>query len=107
MNLRLVQKILWVGIVIITFSGCVYRLDISQGNRIDTGLIEQLEIGMSRNQVKFLMGTPAIVDLYQPDRWHYVYYFKSGGSGEIEKRHMVLTFVDDLLSGIEGRLNPA
>ncbi len=106
MNLRLAQKIIWIGIVIVTFSGCVYRLDIAQGNRIDASLIAQLEVGMSRNQVEFLMGTPAIVDLYQPDKWHYVYFFRAGDSGEIEKRHMTLTFVGDLLSAIDGRLNP-
>ncbi|MFZ9038036.1 MAG: outer membrane protein assembly factor BamE [Gammaproteobacteria bacterium] len=44
-------------------------MDIPQGNRIDPALAEQLEIGMSRSQVEFLLGTPAIVDAYHPDQW--------------------------------------
>jgi len=81
-------------------------MDIPQGNRIDAGLVEQLEIGMSRNQVKFLLGTPAIVDLYQPDQWNYVYYLKTGDNGEIEQSQMTLTFTNDLLSKIDGNINP-
>ncbi|MDH3857466.1 MAG: outer membrane protein assembly factor BamE [Gammaproteobacteria bacterium] len=106
MKFRLFRRILIGGCVIVAFSGCVYRMDIPQGNRIDASLVQQLEIGMSRNQVKFLLGTPAIVDLYQPDQWHYIYYLKTGDDGEIEKKRMTLTFSNDLLSKIEGNLNP-
>jgi outer membrane protein assembly factor BamE len=106
MILRLFQKILIAGCVIVAFSGCVYRMDIPQGNRIDATLLQQLEIGMSRSQVEFLLGTPAVVDLYQPDKWHYIYYLKTGDDGEIEKKRMTLTFTNDLLSKIDGSLNP-
>ncbi len=106
MNLRQLQRLLIVGCVIVAFPGCLYRMDIPQGNRIDSAIVQQLEIGMSRNQVEFLLGTPAVVDLYRPDQWHYVYYLKTGDDGEIEKRHMSLTFTNDLLSEIDGSLNP-
>ena len=106
MILRLFQKSLIAGCVIVAFSGCVYRMDVPQGNRIDAALLQQLEIGMSRSQVEFLLGTPAIVDLYHPDQWNYVYYLKTGDDGEIEKKRMTLTFTNDLLSEIEGTLNP-
>jgi outer membrane protein assembly factor BamE len=81
-------------------------MDIPQGNRIDPALLQQLEIGMSRNQVEFLLGTPAVVDLYQPDQWNYIYYLKTGDDGEVEKKRMTLTFTNDLLSEIDGTLNP-
>ncbi|MDJ0776287.1 MAG: outer membrane protein assembly factor BamE [Gammaproteobacteria bacterium] len=81
-------------------------MDIEQGNRIDPALIEQLEIGMSRKQVEFLLGSPAVVDLYQPDRWHYVFFYKTGEDSSIEQRQMTLTFTNDLLSSIEGDLTP-
>lgn len=106
MILRFFQTILITGCVIVAFSGCVYRMDIPQGNRIDAPLLQQLEIGMSRSQVEFLLGTPAVVDLYQPNRWHYIYYLKTGDDGEIEKKRMTLTFTNDLLSEIDGSLNP-
>jgi outer membrane protein assembly factor BamE len=81
-------------------------MDIPQGNRVDAAKVEQVEIGMSRNQVRFLLGTPAVVDLYQPDQWHYVYYLKTGDDGKIEKRQMTLIFVDDALAEVDGSLNP-
>ena len=94
------------GVVIVTLTACVYRMDIEQGNRIDPALVEQLEIGMSRKPVEFLLGSPAVVDLYQPDRWHYVIFYKTGEESSIEQRHMTLTFTNDLLSSIEGDLTP-
>jgi outer membrane protein assembly factor BamE len=81
-------------------------MDIPQGNRIDAAQLQQLEVGMSRSQVEFLLGSPAVVDLYQPDLWHYIYFLKTGDDGKIEKRHMTLTFQNNLLSKIEGELNP-
>ena len=81
-------------------------MDIPQGNRIDPALVEQLEIGMSRKQVEFLLGTPAIVDLHHPDKWYYIFYLKTGKDGSVEKNVMTLTFNGDLLSLIEGSLIP-
>ncbi len=106
MILRLLQSALIAGLVIVTLSGCLYRMDIPQGNRIDPALAEQLEIGMSRNQVEFLLGTPAIVDVYHPDQWYYIFYLKTGDDGTITKSVMTLTFTGDLLSAIDGDLNP-
>jgi len=77
-------------------------MDIEQGNRIDSEVISQLELGMSRRQVQFLLGEPAIVDLYHPDTWHYVYYIRLGEDLSEEKRLMSLEFNDDLLARIIG-----
>ncbi len=106
MTARLRRTLLLIGVAIVTLTACTYRMDIPQGNRIDPELVEQLEIGMSRNQVEFLLGTPAIVDPFHPDQWHYVYFFKRGKDGKIEQRSMTLTFTGDLLSSIDGTLNP-
>ncbi len=103
---RQIRTFLAASAAIVALSACVYRMDVPQGNRVDPVLVEQLEIGMSRNQVRFLLGTPAIVDLYHPDQWYYVYYLKTGDGGPPEKRVMTLTFSGDLLSSIEGTLNP-
>ena len=106
MILRLLQTILVTGFLIVALPGCLYRTDIPQGNRLDDGLEQQLEIGMSRSQVEFLLGSPAIVDLYRPDQWYYYYYLKTGDDGKIVKRQLRLTFSNDLLSKIEGTLSP-
>jgi len=106
MNYRFLRSALVAGYLIVAFSGCVYRMDIPQGNRIDAALIERLEIGMTRNQVKFLLGSPAVLDPHRPDQWHYVHYLKTGSDQKYEARRMTLHFADDLLFGIEGTLNP-
>lgn len=100
--MRLLRDILLAGMLIVTFSGCVYRMDVPQGNRIAADVIGQLEIGMSRNQVEFLLGSPAVVDPYRPDQWHYIYYLKAGEDSTVDQRHMTLTFTNDLLSAIDG-----
>ena len=106
MKLRLLQTLLLAGCLIVALPGCLYRMDIAQGNRIDDGLERQLEIGMTRDQVEFLLGSPAVVDLYQPDQWYYYYFLKTGEDGVIVKRNLTLSFTNNLLSKIDGTLSP-
>jgi len=107
MTYRFLRSALIAGCVIVAFSGCVYRMDIPQGNRIKPELIDQIKIGMTRNQVKFLLGSPAIVDPFRPNQWHYVYFFKDGSTQKSESRRMTLHFSNDALFGIDGTLNPS
>ena len=58
--------------------GCVYRMSIQQGNYLDGHTVRQLKVGMTRVQVRYLLGTPMIQDVFDSDRWDYVYYFKRG-----------------------------
>ncbi|MGC8522009.1 MAG: outer membrane protein assembly factor BamE [Steroidobacteraceae bacterium] len=58
--------------------GCVYRMAIQQGNYLDGHTVRQLKVGMTRVQVRYLLGTPMIKDVFDTDRWDYVYYFKRG-----------------------------
>jgi outer membrane protein assembly factor BamE len=90
-------------ISIVSLSACVYRQDISQGNRINDEKLVQLEEGMTKAQVEFLLGTPAIIDIHHPDDWYYIHYLKVGNSSEINKRLMTLRFSEDLLMTIKGR----
>ncbi|MFT6372143.1 MAG: outer membrane protein assembly factor BamE [Gammaproteobacteria bacterium] len=90
-------------ISIVSLSACVYRQDISQGNRINDEKLVQLEEGMTKAQVEFLLGTPAIIDIHHPDDWFYIHYLKIGNSSEINKRVMTLRFSEDLLMTIKGR----
>ena len=57
-------------------SGCVYRANISQGNLIKQEDLDQVEVGMTRNQVRFLLGTPLIDDPFHQARWDYVYFIR-------------------------------
>ena len=89
-------------------SGCVYRANISQGNLIKEEDLAQLEIGMTKNQVRFLLGTPMIDDPFHADRWDYVYFLKIGRRSAIAKRWVTVVFEDDVVAEIRPNqeLNP-
>ena len=91
-----------------TASGCVYRATISQGNLIEQEDLDQVEVGMTRNQIRFLLGTPMIDDPFHQDRWDYVYYLKIGRKDAGFKRWVSIFFVDDRVSEIrkEQELDP-
>jgi len=62
----------------IGLTGCVYRMDIQQGNYLDGKTVKQLKVGMTRSQVRYLLGTPMVEDVFNKDRWDYIYYYKRG-----------------------------
>jgi outer membrane protein assembly factor BamE len=64
--------------VAIGLTGCVYRMDIQQGNYLDGKAVSQLKVGMTRSQVRYLLGTPMVEDVFDTDRWDYIYYYKRG-----------------------------
>jgi outer membrane protein assembly factor BamE len=59
-------------------AGCVYRMDIQQGNYLDGHDVSKLKVGMTRSQVRYLLGTPMVEDVFNQSRWDYVYYYKHG-----------------------------
>jgi outer membrane protein assembly factor BamE len=89
-------------------SGCVYRANISQGNLIEQDDLDQVELGMTRNQVRFLLGTPLIDDPFHADRWDYVYYIRIGRNDATFKRWVTIVFVEDIVTIIDKdqELNP-
>ena len=96
-------------VVAVAFSaGCVYRANIAQGNLIKQDDLDQVEIGMTRNQVRFLLGTPMIDDPFHAARWDYVYYLKIGRKDAGFKRWVSIFFTDDRVSEIrkEQELGP-
>lgn len=84
----------------------VYRIDVQQGNYLSPEQIEQLEIGMSRDQVRFVMGSPMLTDTFHADRWDYPYLYQPG-SGKPRREHIVLHFRDNALARIEGSVEHA
>jgi outer membrane protein assembly factor BamE len=71
----------------------VYRLKVDQGNIITQEMVDQLELGMSRSQVEYVMGTPLIRDTFSPDRWDYLYVVNKGS--EREERHELTAFFEN------------
>lgn len=85
----------------LSLSGCVYKVDILQGNHLDPEAIAQVEPGMTRSQVRFIMGTPMVKDPFHLDRWDYVYYFKRGGNNEPERKRAVVYFENDKVVSVD------
>ena len=81
----------------------VYRIDIQQGNVVEQDMLNRLELGMDRGKVRFVMGTPLLIDPFNQDRWDYVYSLRRG-SGEETHQRVSLYFVDDRLARVEGDL---
>lgn len=79
----------------------VYRINVEQGNILDTEKIEQLEIGMSRRQVRFIMGTPLLEDSFNQDRWDYTHVIRNGQDLILEEQ-LTLYFDGDTLASMEG-----
>ena len=82
-----------------------YRMEIQQGNVVTQEMVAKLKPGMTRQQVRFVMGTPPITDAFHQDRWDYVYYLNKGGR-VVEHRRLVLLFKGDTLDRIEGDVVP-
>jgi outer membrane protein assembly factor BamE len=78
-----------------------YRINIQQGNYLEEDEVDQIEPGMTRSQVRFLLGTPMVADLFNNQRWDYVYYLKIGRSREVFRRHFVVFFEGDEVVRIE------
>ena len=77
----------------------VFKTDIQQGNAVEPEKVDKLQIGMSKEQVEFLLGTPLLVDAFHSNRWDYI-YFLLPGFGERERRHLTLIFDGDLVAEI-------
>jgi outer membrane protein assembly factor BamE len=84
--------------------GCVYRLDIQQGNVVDEKNLAQVDVGMTRSQVQFLLGTPMVADSFHEDRWDYPYYLKRGRNRHVEQRWFVVYFQDDRVVRVDRNL---
>lgn len=88
-------------LIVSSLSACVYRIDVQQGNLLDDEDIGQVEVGMTRSQVQFLLGTPMIADSFHRDRWDYAYYFRRGRSEDIIQRWVVVYFEDDRVARVD------
>lgn len=78
-----------------------HRIDVQQGNALDPENVARLKLGLNRSQVRFLLGTPLVVDPFHGDRWDYVYVFYEAGK-LVEQKRITLFFDGDVLVRIEG-----
>ena len=84
-------------------SGCVYKMNIQQGNFLVPESVSQLKEGMTRSQVRFLLGTPMVPDAFDESRWDYYYFFSSQRIKEPLKRRLTVYFADDKVARFENQ----
>lgn len=90
-------------LLMLGLSGCavVYKLPTRQGNVIDQKQFDRLKVGQTREQVKFLLGTPIATSPFRNDRWDYYGYYKDP-RGKVSTRTISLFFDGDTLTRMEG-----
>jgi outer membrane protein assembly factor BamE len=78
-----------------------YRPDIQQGNFVSQEMLSQLKVGQTREQVKFILGTPLMTDVFHAERWDYPFYL-ARGNGELTKARVTVYFKDDKVERFDG-----
>ncbi|MBN3811517.1 outer membrane protein assembly factor BamE, partial [Paraburkholderia sp. Ac-20347] len=79
-----------------------YRITIVQGNFVSSEMAAQMHVGMSRAEVKQLLGTPLLTDMFHANRWDYVFYFKRGSTAVVQQRDFVVMFEGDRVASWSG-----
>ncbi|TRX74131.1 outer membrane protein assembly factor BamE [Pseudomonas mangiferae] len=95
---------------LVALAGCsfpgVYKIDIQQGNVVTQDMIDQLKPGMTRRQVRFIMGNPLITDTFHANRWDYLYSIQPGGGKRQQERVSLMFDGNDQLVGLNGDFMP-
>ncbi len=86
--------------------GFVYKIDIQQGAVVTQEMVAQLRPGMTREQVRFVLGSPPLTDVFHAERWDYVYSMQRRG-GAIERRNFTVQFDDGRLKSFGGDQMPS
>ncbi|KUJ00137.1 outer membrane protein assembly factor BamE [Vibrio sp. MEBiC08052] len=90
------KSLITASLAILVLSGCssvtdmlVYRIDINQGNYVDQQEVDQLKFGMTKQQVRYVLGSPMLVENGYPDTWYYIYHHVSGHEDPVQKNLIV------------------
>ena len=103
-------------LLIAAISGCStvprvvheYKIDIQQGNVLTQEMVAQLKPGLTKDQVRFVLGTPVLMDMFHANRWDYVYRYQKGSTGEVEMRKFSTYFdANDKLARVAGDVTAA
>ena len=102
------HKLLLVLSIALVTSGCgiLYKQPIYQGNLLDKAAVDQLQVGMSRQQVQVLLGTPSIADPFHHERWDYTATERTDRVGTVEIKNLTVWFENDAVARWEGDYFP-
>jgi outer membrane protein assembly factor BamE len=97
------KKLLLLSLVILNIS-CVYRPNLQQGNLLNLENLDRIEIGMTKSQIRYLLGGPVIGTPYESERWDYIYLFQprmNTDNNESQRYWLIVNFTNGLVSSIE------
>src|ERR1700742_846690 len=90
--MKIIQCLAMTSAVALALSGCVYRINIQQGNFLNQGAVDTVKEGMTRSQVRYLLGTPMVADPFNKERWDYIYYLRKGRTRHVDSRRVTVYF---------------
>lgn len=98
-------RLVCITLLLLILSACIkaHRIDIQQGNLVTDAEIAQLTPGMTKREVRYILGTPLVIDPFHENRWDYFYSLDVKGEEKIRRR-ITIVFEDDLMKEIEGNL---
>lgn len=99
-NKYLLAGLISFGLVLGGCSRLPYKIDVNQGNIISKAALEQLSLGMTKEEVQITIGRSLLTDIFHQNRWDYVQYYKSGRTQEVQEGLVSLYFTNGLLSRI-------
>jgi outer membrane protein assembly factor BamE len=99
--MKIIQCLFLISAVSLLGSGCVYRINIQQGNFLNQSAVDTVKEGMTRSQVRYLLGTPMVADSFDKGRWDYIYYLKKGRSRHVDSRRVTVYFDGDKVARLD------
>lgn len=106
-----VPLFLFISVFLLISSGCstgplaVYKRDIQQGNIVEQSMVDKLRVGLSKSQVRKIMGSSVFISEFHQNQWHYYYTFKDGKTQVTTKKALTLFFDNDNLASYSGNWN--
>src|SRR6201996_7306756 len=99
--MNIIRNLVVASAVVLVSSGCVYRINIQQGNFLNQSAVDTVKEGMTRSQVRYLLGTPMVADSFNKERWDYIYYLKKGRSRHVDSRRVTVYFEGDKVARLD------
>ena len=84
--------------VILLITSCVYRPDLQQGNLLNIENIDRIQVGMTKSQIRYLLGGPVVGTPYEENRWDYIYLYQPRmdiGSNENSQRYWLIVYFEN------------
>ena len=100
---KIMRYLLLPACLVLLLGGCfsVYKVEVQQGNVVTQEMIDKLKPGMTRSQVRFVLGAPLVADPFHPDRWDYYYYLRRSKEKTGETRRLTVIFKNDTLVTVQ------